>query len=136
MCRVYITSPPGFTESTKHFMNRVLIPAVMAAEVEAINPWRDDGRAHELFTAISAMPSIDQRRIIYDELLLYLGKRNEEDIKKCEGIIAVLDGIDVDSGTAVEIGYGAALKKWIIGYRKWDRSRHEAIDNCGVAVVS
>lgn len=29
----------------------------------------------------------------------------------------MLDGNDVDSGTAAEIGYGSALKKPIIGYR-------------------
>ncbi len=32
-------------------------------------------------------------------------------------IVAVLDGTDVDSGTAAEIGYGFARGKVIIGYR-------------------
>jgi len=32
-------------------------------------------------------------------------------------MLAVLDGTDVDSGTAAEIGYAAALNKKICGYR-------------------
>jgi nucleoside 2-deoxyribosyltransferase len=32
-------------------------------------------------------------------------------------IFAVLDGVDVDSGTAAEIGYGFAKGKKIVGYR-------------------
>ena len=32
-------------------------------------------------------------------------------------MVAILDGVDVDSGTAAETGYAAALGKWIIGYR-------------------
>lgn len=34
-----------------------------------------------------------------------------------EGVLAVLDGSDVDSGTASEIGYAAALNKIVVGLR-------------------
>ncbi len=40
-----------------------------------------------------------------------------EAIDACPLIIAVLDGTDVDSGTAAEIGYAFAKAKRIIGYR-------------------
>ena len=46
-----------------------------------------------------------------------LGKLNSQDIDKSDGVIAALDGVDVDSGTAAEIGYASALRKRIIGYR-------------------
>jgi nucleoside 2-deoxyribosyltransferase len=32
-------------------------------------------------------------------------------------VVAVLDGADVDSGTAAEIGYATALGRWVLGYR-------------------
>ncbi len=32
-------------------------------------------------------------------------------------MIAVLDGVDVDSGTAAEIGYAFGIGKLIVGYR-------------------
>ena len=38
-------------------------------------------------------------------------------IDSSDGILAVLDGTDVDSGTASEIGYAFALGKRILGYR-------------------
>jgi len=38
-------------------------------------------------------------------------------IIKCDVVVAVLDGPDVDSGTCVEIGYAYANKKPIIGVR-------------------
>ncbi len=38
-------------------------------------------------------------------------------IAGCDALIAVLDGPDVDSGTAFEIGYAYALKKSVIGLR-------------------
>ena len=34
-----------------------------------------------------------------------------------DGVVAVLDGADVDSGTAAEIGYAFARGKLIVGYR-------------------
>ena len=43
--------------------------------------------------------------------------RNEKAIRKCDVIVAVLDGADVDSGTASEIGFAYALGKRIYGYR-------------------
>jgi nucleoside 2-deoxyribosyltransferase len=46
-----------------------------------------------------------------------LGENNAQDIRKADGVVAVLDGVDVDSGTAAEIGYATALGKWVIGYR-------------------
>jgi nucleoside 2-deoxyribosyltransferase len=38
-------------------------------------------------------------------------------IDGCDLVLAVLDGVDVDSGTASEIGYAFAKGKPILGYR-------------------
>ena len=40
-----------------------------------------------------------------------------ENLQKADIIVANLDGIDVDSGTAWEIGYAFQMKKPIIGIR-------------------
>ena len=64
-------------------------------------------------------------------------KQNQEWIfKKClEGVdnsdivIAVLDGVDVDSGTAWEIGYAYAMQKPIIGIRTDFRTLSDGIVN-------
>jgi nucleoside 2-deoxyribosyltransferase len=64
-------------------------------------------------------------------------KQNQEYIfKKCvkgvdssDIIVAVLDGIDVDSGTAWEIGYAYAKEKPVIGLRTDFRTLSEGIVN-------
>jgi hypothetical protein len=45
------------------------------------------------------------------------GRNNQRLIDESDAIFAVLDGTDVDSGTAAEIGYGFAREKPILGYR-------------------
>jgi len=40
-----------------------------------------------------------------------------DSIKKCDLVVAVLDGADVDSGTSFEIGFAYGLAKPIIGIR-------------------
>lgn len=73
-------------------------------------------------------------------------KQNQECIfNKCvEGldgsdiVVAVLDGVDVDSGTAWEIGYAYAKEKPVIGIRTDFRSLSDGIVNLMVemAIVS
>jgi nucleoside 2-deoxyribosyltransferase len=46
-----------------------------------------------------------------------LGRTNQMGIDKSEIVVAALDGPDVDSGTASEIGYAFAKGKTILGYR-------------------
>jgi nucleoside 2-deoxyribosyltransferase len=46
-----------------------------------------------------------------------MGATNRRAIDAAQGVVAVLDGTDVDSGTAAEIGYAFARGKLIVGYR-------------------
>ena len=46
-----------------------------------------------------------------------IGGNNRTAIDCCDMVLAVLDGVDVDSGTAAEIGYAFARDKPILGYR-------------------
>jgi nucleoside 2-deoxyribosyltransferase len=46
-----------------------------------------------------------------------MGGANRAAIDAAWGVVAVLDGTDVDSGTAAEIGYAFARGKLIVGYR-------------------
>jgi len=47
----------------------------------------------------------------------------KDGVDDCDVIVAVLDGTDVDSGTAWEIGYGVAKGKKVIGIRTDFRNR-------------
>ena len=46
-----------------------------------------------------------------------IGENNDKAINISTGLFAILDGVDVDSGTASEIGYGVGLGKPVLGYR-------------------
>jgi nucleoside 2-deoxyribosyltransferase len=46
-----------------------------------------------------------------------VGQNNIALIQSSAGVLAILDGTDVDSGTASEIGYAAALGKRVVGLR-------------------
>ena len=60
-----------------------------------------------------------------------MGERNRLAIDACDVLMAVLDGVDVDSGTAAEVGYAFARGKLIMGYRGDFRL---SSDNEGAAV--
>ena len=46
-----------------------------------------------------------------------VGNMNEAMIREADAVLAVLDGSDVDSGTAAEVGFAAAIGKPIVGIR-------------------
>jgi nucleoside 2-deoxyribosyltransferase len=128
---IYLASPYGFTDAGREFMNNVFIPNLSHDEIEVLNPWN---------SFKSAVSEIEKISLINDKIKLArsLGKfnykiasHNEELIDKSQFMIAILDGSDVDSGVAAEIGYAYANKKTIIGYRSDFRSSG---DNFGAVV--
>ena len=63
------------------------------------------------------MPYGAEKRDKWREINTIIGANNSKAIRESDGLFAILDGVDVDSGTASEIGYAAALGKPIVGYR-------------------
>jgi nucleoside 2-deoxyribosyltransferase len=105
--RAYIASPYGFSESTNHFMRNVYVPR-LSEVVEIINPWD--------LTTIEEIKKAE-RRGEDKEFAMEIGRRNKVAIDESDILIAALDGQEVDSGTATEVGYGAGTGKKIYGYR-------------------
>ncbi|MCA9420417.1 MAG: nucleoside 2-deoxyribosyltransferase [Nitrospira sp.] len=101
-CRVYAASPYGFAPSTQTFMKEFK-KAIEAAGCKVLDPWEKEP------------PKNATRKELMD-----VGKKNADLIDNASGLVAALDGPDVDSGTAAEIGYAAAKQGktiWIVGYR-------------------
>jgi nucleoside 2-deoxyribosyltransferase len=97
--RCYVASPLGFSEAGREYYAQRYLPT-LAEHVEPVDPWalaspdefvaaRAQGREHEL--------GID------------VGARNAAAIRGAQLLIAHLDGQEVDSGTAAEVGYASAL---------------------------
>ncbi|MGC4192199.1 MAG: nucleoside 2-deoxyribosyltransferase [Thermomicrobiales bacterium] len=111
---IYLASPLGFAESTRAFM--VHLAAELSAYVAVINPW-DDQRFAAEFVALASENDWTKRTARLAEINMELGRKNVAGIERADGLFAVLDGVDVDSGTAAEIGYAAAKGKFVAGLR-------------------
>jgi nucleoside 2-deoxyribosyltransferase len=113
--KIYLAGPLGFSEAGRFYQDRVLIPRVEALGYEIINPWKLTEQ--NKIDAVQAMPYGPERRRAWQTLNVEIGGNNRAGIDRSDLIVAVLDGTDVDSGTAAEIGYGFAKGKTIVGYR-------------------
>jgi nucleoside 2-deoxyribosyltransferase len=112
--RVYLASPLGFAASTRGFMES-LIPS-LSEFVDIENPW-DDVRFVDEFAAVAEIDSVVERRRRLAAVNRELGRSNAERIDRSDAVFAILDGVDVDSGTAAEIGYAFGQRKFVCGLR-------------------
>ena len=113
MPTVYVASPLGFSDVTRPFSEDVLLPRLRARGLDVLDPWAG---GHEVTAALAIVDRdarVEALRLANDSL----GRANAEMIEASDGVFAVLDGPDVDSGTAAEIGYAAALGRPIVGWR-------------------
>lgn len=112
--KVYLAGPLGFSAPGLLYHDTVIVPEVRKAGFEVLDPWDVPAHIHAVF----ALPRDDiARRTKLVEANAEAGGRNAEMIRSCNGVLAVLDGPDVDSGTAAEIGYAAALGRPVVGLR-------------------
>ncbi|HYN98746.1 MAG TPA: nucleoside 2-deoxyribosyltransferase [Actinomycetota bacterium] len=99
--KIYVASPLGFSAPTRMYYESELLPRIAGAGFEALDPWA-------LPAGASFSDPVDP---------MVIGNKNERMIQAAAAVLAVLDGADVDSGTAAEIGYAAALGRPVVGYR-------------------
>jgi hypothetical protein len=105
--RCYVASALGFTEAGAHYYEHVYLPA-LGTVVTPVDPWA-------LTTAQEiAQARAEQRE---HEFALEIGGRNADAIRSCTLLAANLDGQEVDSGTAAEVGFAAALGMRCFGLR-------------------
>jgi nucleoside 2-deoxyribosyltransferase len=113
--QVYLAGPLGFSEAGRAFHNGTLIPALLRLGCEVLDPWSLTDPAK--IAAVAKLPYGAEKRDAWRRLNCEIGGNNRAAIDRCDLVLAVLDGVDVDSGTAAEIGYAFAKGKPILGYR-------------------
>ena len=113
--RVYLAGPLGFSEAGTAFHKQTIVAALAELKYEILDPWQFAPTAE--IAEISKMPYGEPKRAAWEALNPKIGGTNAAAIQACDLVFAVLDGTDVDSGTASEIGYAFALGKKILGYR-------------------
>ncbi|HKP90310.1 MAG TPA: nucleoside 2-deoxyribosyltransferase [Thermoleophilaceae bacterium] len=115
---VYLASPLGFSETTRSFGEQVVVPALIERGFAVLDPWHDEhGAVARQLQVAADQPNDADRQSDFGRVNRDLGARNVRLIEQSDALLAVLDGPDVDSGTAAEIGYAAALGRPIVGWR-------------------
>lgn len=112
--KIYIASPLGFSEAGRFYMHNVLYPLIDKSGYDILDPWISSGL--DIKEILSARPS-DLRNSLLRDIDFKIASINLSLIGQSDAIVAVLDGTDVDSGVASEIGYGSAMGLPIVGYR-------------------
>jgi len=113
--KVYCASPLGFSESGRAFLNSKIYPSFEKADLHMVDPW--ELTDNEYISSILNMPYGEERIRELKKMNGIIAENNANAIKSSDGLFAVLDGTDIDSGTASEIGYAFALGKKITAYR-------------------
>ena len=116
MARIYLASPYGFATSTVGFLQE-LKSDLRKDGHQVIDPWEAGERLLKSFMKREGGLSIQARARELAKMNHDMAEGNRNAIKSVKFVVAALDGPDVDSGTASEIGYAFAHGKTIFGYR-------------------
>lgn len=113
---IYIASPLGFHSAGRLFYDTQLLPAMSRAGLRALDPWDATSDAAQLLVGALQQTGSGRGHALRHATSA-LTTRNVELLDRRDGVLAVLDGTDVDSGTAAEIGYAYARSVPIVGIR-------------------
>jgi nucleoside 2-deoxyribosyltransferase len=112
--KIYMASPLGFSEAGRAFY-KGLLRKIKHLRHRPIDPWTLTAKAK--IDRVKKMRYGAKKRDAWRKLNVEIGGNNRAGIDRADMVFAVLDGVDVDSGTAAEIGYAFAKGKPILGYR-------------------
>ncbi len=111
--KIYVASPYGFSEAGKVFLYYKLLPVITSAGFDVLDPWKlTDQR---LIDRVIEMPLCEAQKAAFARLNRTIGLNNDRAIIDCDGLVAVLDGAQVDDGVASEVGYAVGLGKTVFG---------------------
>ncbi|MHA1698338.1 MAG: nucleoside 2-deoxyribosyltransferase [Promethearchaeota archaeon] len=127
---IYLANPLGFSKLLKPCLSNLI--EKMKDYCRVLEPFsKNEGLGKDIDNIIA---NEKDKTMLKQELLEIshkIGRKNQELIDSADLVVAILDGPDVDSGVAAEIGYASAKNKKIFGLRTDFRS---AGDNPGLVV--
>lgn len=112
---IYLASPLGFSPETKSYLEKVK-DKLESLGHDVFDPWEQDHfvrRIEQAYRIGDFHARVDEFRAIASGI----GEINEKGIMACDGLLAILDGAEVDSGTAGEVGFASALGRKCYGLR-------------------
>lgn len=117
--KVYLASPLGFSPELKSYRGKIKRRLTELGCI-VLDPWNQP--FHSVLEEANIIQDWLARTAAFKQIAAEIGKANEDMIRSCDSILGVLDGPEVDSGTASEIGFAAALSKPCYGLRTDFRS--------------
>jgi nucleoside 2-deoxyribosyltransferase len=115
MTKLYLASPLGFSPENSSYLERIKA-RLTAQGFEVFDPWEQLQFAPQLEAAFS-QPDHALRVAAFQLVAQQIGACNETGIREAQYLLAVLDGAEIDSGTAAEVGFASALGKRCYGLR-------------------
>ena len=126
MKRLYLAGPAGFSELASIGLQK--LKEMLSPFFEIIDPFLESqALGSEIIKLQSSLTEKDDDKSENNKFTnvvtrlqaanFKIGENNANFIQQADLVCAILDGADVDSGTAAEIGYAYGLGKRIYGYR-------------------
>lgn len=115
MTKLYLASPLGFSPEYRDYLGRIK-EHLVRQKVEVFDPWEQQQFASRIESAFQE-GDFARRVAAFAELAREIGSLNEQGIRWADCLLAVVDGTEVDSGTAAEVGFAAGLGKRCYGLR-------------------
>lgn len=115
MRSIYLASPLGFADSTRPFMEE--LARALREHFTVLNPWDNHEFDRDLVEAREERGNYERRMALFARFNQQIARANEEAIRRCDIVVGVLDGVDVDSGTAGEMGFAYGIGKRVYGLR-------------------
>ena len=112
--KVYLASPLGFSPENKPYLEKVKA-RLHQLGCEVFDPWAQP--FSKAIREASGIEDYHERIAAFTHLAKEIGVANENAIRECDKLLAVIDGADVDSGTASELGFAAGICKPLYALR-------------------
>lgn len=113
--KIYLASPLGFSPEHCGYRERIT-EKLRQQGCHVLDPWAENQFPSEIARA-AQIGTAAEREAAFREIALLIGRSNEVLIREAESLLAVLDGLEIDSGTASEVGFASALGKPVYGLR-------------------
>lgn len=113
--KIYLASPLGFSPENDFYRERLKMYLVQLGH-EIFDPWSQEDVAQRIKDALAIKDQAERKQAI-SLAATFTGSSNAGGIRWADVVLAVLDGAELDSGTAAEVGFGAGIGKRCFGLR-------------------
>lgn len=113
--KIYLASPLGFSPENDSYREKIKQHLVQLGH-ELFDPWSQEESALRIKNALTIEDQTERKQAI-SLAAAFTGASNADGIRWADVVLAVLDGAELDSGTAAEVGFGAGIGKKCFGLR-------------------